>query len=767
MNNKAMVYTGKRGEQAVALVKTNNGALLANYGQSLLVRIGTAGLQALRKAGFRVRELTDRPEVRIGGFALDTSQPAALSTTAGAATAALASGRSHHILRLAGPMHPEWKTGLERLGVVVIESVAPEQYLVSMDSEKLPAVQNLEWIESISPYYPAFKINSRLLATEVRNALPGVAGMTPLPSGPAAPAPPVAELTLGAIRPTTAPPPDQTGTIELTVFAGANPLEVIDAARALGAKVIRTSGRVIILHAGPALIAPLAAIPQVYRINPYHPPTLTNNVAATIIHADTLHNDHGLDGSGQVVAIADTGLDTGVDDATMHDDFQGRIIALHALARPGDASDIDNHGTHVAGSVCGNGALSNGRIRGMAPAAEIVFQSTMGGDRSLSGIPDDPRVGFFDVARNDGARIHTNSWGYSESDGLYNTFTSRCDDFAFRNREFLILFSSGNDGPLKVNAPGTAKNALTVGASESLQPSLPASVRFPNSPTYPAATFPGGPVLNGVAASADNADQVIDFSCPGPAQNNRRKPDVVAPGTWILSTRSSVSTNDCGPDGLGATGDEDGTWTHDEAVGYGLPGQPILYGGNANAPDVPAGSGAAAADNYCWMSGTSMSTPITAGCCALLRQYLIEQRGHAPSAALVKALIVNGAVDMGMGIPGNSQGWGRVDLTRTLFPTGSGRVQFADDLAEAVATGDIRGYDVFVSSPAEPLVVTLVWRDPPGVALQNRLHLRVIHVDSGSESSADDPADIRNNVQKVVSMHRRPACTASRWRGSA
>ena len=90
-----------------------------------------------------------------------------------------------------------------------------------------------------------------------------------------------------------------------------------------------------------------------------------------------------------------------------------------------------------------------------------------------------------------------------------------------------------------------------------------------------------------------------------------------------------------------------------------------------------------------------------------------------------------------MGIPGNSQGWGRVDLTRTLFPTGSGRVQFADDLAEAVATGDIRGYDVFVSSPAEPLVVTLVWRDPPGVALQNRLHLRVIHVDSGSESSAE------------------------------
>ncbi len=69
-----------------------------------------------------------------------------------------------------------------------------------------------------------------------------------------------------------------------------------------------------------------------------------------------------------------------------------------------------------------------------------------------------------------------------------------------------------------------------------------------------------------------------------PAKNNRRKPDVVAPGTWILSTRSSAAVADVGPDGLPETGDEDGSLTHVEAVGSALAGGPIFGTGNASAP---------------------------------------------------------------------------------------------------------------------------------------------------------------------------------------
>jgi hypothetical protein len=85
-----------------------------------------------------------------------------------------------------------------------------------------------------------------------------------------------------------------------------------------------------------------------------------------------------------------------------------------------------------------------------------------------------------------------------------------------------------------------------------------------------------------------------------------------------------------------------------------------------------------------------------------------------------------------------------------MFPAGTGRVQFDDSVASAVATGDIRTYDVSVSSAANPLTVTLVWRDPQGSTIQNRLHLRVTEVATATTFTSDPIGDIRNNVQKVI-----------------
>jgi hypothetical protein len=128
-----------------------------------------------------------------------------------------------------------------------------------------------------------------------------------------------------------------------------------------------------------------------------------------------------------------------------------------------------------------------------------------------------------------------------------------------------------------------------------------------------------------------------------------------------------------------------------------------------------------------------MATPIVAGACALVRQYLIEERTHlSPSSALIRAILINGAVDMGMGIPHKFQGWGRVDLRNSLFPTDSSKIFFDDALDNAVASGDIRTYDIHLSTSSSPLVVTLEWGDPPGTTMQNRLHLRVIDENSGS-----------------------------------
>ena len=766
MSSKAMIHLGDDAASALQRLRSSGAQVLAQYGASALVRADASQLEQIAASGLRVRELAAAPLVGIGGFQVDTLAPAMRSASATAVVNA--AGQSRQVLRLAGPLHPDWKTRLEQLGVHLHQALTEDTYLCSIIGHQVDEVQALDFVESVLAYEPALKVNAALLSEDTVAALAASTGLTLTVRAAPPPAPPepraVARRVAGPsvldsremLSRAADPEATSAGNLELLLFDAGELLAAADAVRAAGASVIRAQRDRLIVQAPLSLLPALAALHQVREINPFEARRLTNNVASGLMHVDELHTDFGLDGAGQIVGIADTGLDTGVNDATMLDDFEGRIVSIFALGRPGNASDTNGHGTHVAGSVLGNGANSNQRVRGTAPAARLVFQSIMDNAGGLGGIPADVGVGLFDVARNQGARIHSNSWG-APVNGAYNGDSSDADAFAFANRGFLICFSAGNEGTKvanKIGSPGTAKNVLTIGASESLR-TLPASVNFPPSPM-----FPGGATLPNVAIAADNQNDVAAFSSIGPAQNNRRKPDVVAPGTWILSTRSSLAVADVGPDGLGGTGDEDGTATHAEAVGLGLPGQPILFAGNANAPAMPPGSGAAAAGNYMFQSGTSMATPLTAGACVLLRQYLVEQRGHMPSAALIKAMMVNGAVDMGAGVPNNSQGWGRVDLLNTLSPAATKRTQFDDSLDSAVATGDIRTYDVFVSSATAPLAVTLAWRDPAGNTIQNRLHLRVTHVASGTTQTSDAIADIRNNVQKVIVA----APTAGLWR---
>ena len=56
--------------------------------------------------------------------------------------------------------------------------------------------------------------------------------------------------------------------------------------------------------------------------------------------------------------------DTGIDDS--HPDFKGRIVGTAAWGRPSnnDHSDRAGHGSHLAGSVLGDGSASEGQFRG-------------------------------------------------------------------------------------------------------------------------------------------------------------------------------------------------------------------------------------------------------------------------------------------------------------------------------------------------------------------------------------------------------------------
>src|SRR6266508_833098 len=90
----------------------------------------------------------------------------------------------------------------------------------------------------------------------------------------------------------------------------------------------------------------IAALPSVRWIEPATRPRLLNDVARAIMHVNSAWQGRGLYGAGQVIAVADSGLDTG-DPATISPDFAGRIVASHVLSAGGDLGDNFGHGTHV------------------------------------------------------------------------------------------------------------------------------------------------------------------------------------------------------------------------------------------------------------------------------------------------------------------------------------------------------------------------------------------------------------------------------------
>jgi hypothetical protein len=141
----------------------------------------------------------------------------------------------------------------------------------------------------------------------------------------------------------------------------------------------------------------------------------------------------------------------------------------------------------------------------------------------------------------------------------------------------------------------------------------------------------------------------------------------------------------------------------------------------------------------------------------LVREYLSEEHQLAtPSAALVKAMLINGAQDVAGqyvaseagSIPNNSEGFGRVDMAATLRDS----VQLRDE-ATALDTGDAETTTVTVNDGAS-LKVTLVWTDRPGSTLQNDLDL-IVRTANGQERHGNvapnsTAFDRNNNVEQVL-----------------
>jgi subtilase family serine protease len=225
---------------------------------------------------------------------------------------------------------------------------------------------------------------------------------------------------------------------------------------------------------------------------------------------------------------------------------------------------------------------------------------------------------------------------------------------------------------------------------------------------------------------------------------------VVAPGTWILSGYSDRFQEGYDP----APNPQNGLYQYD---GWGFPLNQA----------------------YKYMGGTSMAAPLAAGGAAVVRDYYNKAHSHEASAALVKATLINSAVDLldenndgvddnAFPIPNAHEGWGRVDLARAT----DGSHQF-DDETVTLTTGASASFNYEVTSAGFPLRVTIVWTDFPSTTsaatnLVNDLDLQVIGPDGipyrgnalvGGWSVAGGAADRVNNVENVYL----PAASSGTW----
>ena len=653
--------------------------------------------------------------ITINGVSLDPQAQAVGLQEAGL-EAATAAGSDYVLIQTQAPLTSAQKDELAGLGVEILEYVPELTYLCGYRPTDLDAIRALPYVTWANVYLQGFKIPPSL-----RPPVPAAAAIVPQA---VAPRPSRKPRQVDVVFHDDVDPTDRGLQDRLAAAAGLDP------------SALQTGRRKIRVTVTEGNLERIAALDEVHHLEPVPTRQLFNNVARKIVNAGVLVNGTRFRGAGQVVAVADTGFDKG-STTNVHPAFTGRVARLYALGRPSPAkaNDPHGHGTHVAGSVLGAGqsASMGGTIEGTAPEATLVLQSTLDRNGRLGGIPADLHDLFEPPYDNDGARVHTNSWGTTTPGLPYDASAQEIDDVVWNRQDLVICFAAGNDGadhnsdgtadPGSIGSQSAAKNCITVGASESVRQNFDHTYG-----EYWPTDFPADPIKTDL--QADDADGVVAFSSRGPTKERRIKPDVVAPGTCILSTLSR--------DVVSPSSD------------FGTSTDPLFF----------------------FDSGTSMATPLVAGCAAVLRETLVKNGVATPSAALVKALLLNGAVDIAgqyspteaAAAPNNNEGFGRVDLAGSVIlpgdhpDAGFGTGDPLDEGGEDTVTITIpevppdQGHGIAPAAIGATLKITLVWTDPPGAALQNDLDL-IVRASDGSERHGNTGAgqgfDRLNNVEQV------------------
>ncbi|MGH3680459.1 MAG: S8 family serine peptidase, partial [Natronosporangium sp.] len=202
----------------------------------------------------------------------------------------------------------------------------------------------------------------------------------------------------------------------------------------------------------------------------------------------------GYTGDGVTVAVVDTGIDQ------THPDLAGRVVQARDFTGTG-GEDTEGHGTHVASTVAGSGAASDGRLQGVAPDAQLLAAKVCIG-RSC---PESFIIAGMEWAVSQGAKVVNMSLSGTDTPEV-DPLEQAVNDLTATHGT-LFVTSAGNEGDDEtVGSPASADAALAVGA-------------------------------------VTKSDQLASFSSRGPRIGDAAiKPDLTAPGQEIVAARSSASS---------------------------------------------------------------------------------------------------------------------------------------------------------------------------------------------------------------------------------